>query len=284
MRAQLRAANKAYSSRQKGNPILSFVLNFIVPIFFLTKYQLFCDIVGFDGIVFPFRLGTAQNQVAANALVVALAFPVFFFVYAWIKYKQTDIIAILGIIGVLITGVVGLFELSSQWLAIKDGVIPLLLGILILMSLLSKRPLLEKMVCDEQIMDRPRVDAALLTLDRKDDFKHLFRVTTILFFLSFVVSAVTHYLLAVYILVDEMPTNEQIGELMYLKYPYCVVPFAICIIGTVLYFFHRLCRITGMELDEIFPSRDESHDPSAENETPSVTNGNGNDNTTQTLT
>ncbi|MBQ2590110.1 MAG: hypothetical protein II569_00045, partial [Paludibacteraceae bacterium] len=61
MKAQLRAANRAYASKEKGNPILSFLLNFIIPIFFLTKYSLFCDVINFDGIIFPFKLGVARN-------------------------------------------------------------------------------------------------------------------------------------------------------------------------------------------------------------------------------
>ena len=253
MKAQLRAANRAYASKEKGNPLLSFLLNFIIPIFFLTKYSLFCDVVGFDGIIFPFKLGVAHNQLAANALVLSLSFPVGYFIVNWIIHKRTSIVARAGIVGVLLTGVVGLFELSSQWLAIKDAAIPFVLGLLILLTLKMDPPLLVRMVCNDKFMDVYKVDAALERNGKGCSFKKLFRDTTWLFFFAFVFSAVMHYILAVIVLVDPMPTNEQIAELMYLKYPYCVLPFALCIIFIVLYFFRKMTRLTGLTMDEIFP-------------------------------
>ncbi len=253
MKAQLRAANRAYASKEKGNPILSFLLNFIIPIFFLTKYSLFCDLVNFDGLIFPFKLGVARNQVAANALVLSLSFPVGYFIVNWIIHKRTSVVAMAGIVGVLLTGVVGLFELSSQWLAIKDAAIPLVLGLLILLTLKMNPPLLVRMVCNDKLMDIYKVSAALDNNGNGERFKRLFKVTTWLFFLSFLFSAITHYILAVIVLVDPMPTNEQIAELMYLKYPYCVLPFAVCIIFIVLYFFKKMTRLTGLTMDEIFP-------------------------------
>lgn len=252
-RAQVRAANLAYSSREKGNPIVSFLLNFILPIFFLTKYELFCSTLNINGIIFPFKLGTAHNQVAANALVTSLTLPILYFIYSCVKFKKPSVVSVIGIIGVFITGAVGLFELSSQLLAIKEAMIPLLLGFLILFSLHMKPPLIIRMVCNDQIMDLQRVSEALHERGNTIRFKRMFHTTTWLFFLDFLVSAVTHYILAVAVLVDPMPTNAQIAELMYLKYPYSVLPFGICIILTIVYLFHRMTFLTGMPLDLIFP-------------------------------
>lgn len=255
MRSQLRVANKALVKKQKGNIVVNFLINFLLPIFFLTKYALFCDLVGTNGILFPFKLGTAHNQVAANALVISLSFPVGYYLYSQIRYKQTNIISVFGFVSVLLTGVVGLFELSSQWMAIKDGLIPLIMGVLILLTLKMKPPLLMRMVCNEELMDLDKVEECLDRNHAKRKWFRLFKVTTWLFFFDFVVSSVTHYALAVYVLVDKVPTNEQIAELMYLKYPYSVLPFGVCIVLTVLYFFHGLTKLTGMTFEEMFPEK-----------------------------
>ena len=253
-KAQLRAANRAYGSKEKGNPVISFLVNFILPIFFLTKYSLFCDIIGIKGIIFPFKLGIAHNQLAANALVVSLLFPTVYFIYGCIKHGQASVVSIIGFIGVLVTGVVGLFELSSQWLAVKDAAIPLVLGVLLLFTLKMRPPLLVRMVCNDQIMDIKNVYAALERNGKEYEFRRLFTTTTIFFFVSFLISAVTHYILAIVVLVDPMPTNEQIAELMYLKYPYCVLPFAVCIVFCVWYLFRGLTKLTGMKFEDIFPA------------------------------
>ena len=253
MRRQLSVANKALVKKQKGNVIVNFLINFVLPIFFLTKYALFCDLIGTNGILFPFKLGTAHNQVAANALVISLSFPVGYYIYSQIKYRQTNIVSIFGFVSVLLTGVVGLFELSSQWMAIKDGLIPLIMGVLVLLTLKMKPPLLRRMVCNEDLMNVEKVEAALVKNHTEHKWSRLFVVTTCFFFLDFVVSAVTHYALAVAVLVDDVPSNEQIAELMYLKYPYCVLPFGVCIVLTVLYFFHGLTKLTGMTFEEMFP-------------------------------
>ncbi len=255
MREQLRVANKAWGKRQKGNVIVNFLVNFIIPIFFLTKYALFCDLIGSNGILFPFRLGTAHNQVAANALVLSLVFPVGYFFYSQYRYRQTNVISIFGFVSVLLTGVVGLFELSSQWMAIKDALIPFILGVLVLLSLRMRPSLLYRMVCNEDLMDVQLVQRSLCDNGTIRQWKRHFVITTILFFLSFMVSAVTHYVLAVVVLVDAFPSNEQIAQLMYLKYPYCVLPFAICIIFSVIFFFHGLTRLTKLSFEQIFPNQ-----------------------------
>lgn len=204
----------------------------------------------------PFDIGVSSDQMAANALLFSLLFPTAYFFYDLLFKHRKNVIAVLGFISVVVTGVVGFLQLSSEWIAIKDALIPLVVGFLILLSLKMRPPLLYRLICNDEIMN---IDLVLCTLKENGNtrkFRKLFTNTTVLFFWSFVLSAVLHYVLAEIVLVDDMPSNKQLGELMYLKYPYCVVPFAVFIILIVLYFFHGLKHITGLTLDEMFPEKE----------------------------
>src|SRR5690554_6188162 len=68
------------------------------------------------------------------ALILALSFPIFHGLFSFLVYKKKNIITILGFIGVFLTGTVGLLKLSPQWIAVKEGLVPLLIGILVLFS------------------------------------------------------------------------------------------------------------------------------------------------------
>jgi intracellular septation protein A len=71
---------------------------------------------------------------ATTALVVALAFPLSWGLYELLKYKKFNFIALLGLISVLLTGGIGLLQLDTQWLAVKEAAIPGLIGIAVLVT------------------------------------------------------------------------------------------------------------------------------------------------------
>jgi len=53
--------------------------------------------------------------------VVALLFPIGYGIWDWSKEKKINIFSALGLISVLLTGGIGLFELPTQWVAIKEA-------------------------------------------------------------------------------------------------------------------------------------------------------------------
>ncbi len=94
------------TTAKKSNPLFEVLFNVIIPSFILMKFS------GEE------HLGTAM------ALVVALAFPLVYGGMDLIRNKKFNFISALGFISVLLTGGIGLLELDTRWLALKEALIP----------------------------------------------------------------------------------------------------------------------------------------------------------------
>ena len=56
---------------------------------------------------------------AVGVLPIALAFPITYFVYDYFKRSKYNFLSILGLISVLLTGGIGIFEIPTKWFALK---------------------------------------------------------------------------------------------------------------------------------------------------------------------
>ena len=94
------------AAAKKPNPLFEILFNVFIPSFILMKFS------GDE------HLGTTV------ALIVALMFPVVYGGMDLIRNKKFNFIAALGFISVLLTGGIGLLELDTRWLALKEALIP----------------------------------------------------------------------------------------------------------------------------------------------------------------
>src|SRR3954471_529465 len=94
-------------------------------------------------------------------LVVALLFPLVYGLYDFSQRRRFNFLSALGFVSVLITGGFGLMKLDGFWFAVKDGVLPALIGIAVLASMRAKEPLVRELLYSPQVVDVERVDAAL---------------------------------------------------------------------------------------------------------------------------
>ena len=239
-------------NKKKENPLWNLAFNIVIPIFLLSKYTSLCQKFHFNGIIFPFNIGLSANQAAANGLVLALLFPLGYFLYDLIVRKKRNFISILGFFGILVTGVVGIFQLPSLWIAIKDTTIPLLIGFALLLSLKTKFPLVKKMFYNKELIDTEKIEVVLTEKNAHEAFERIFVVSTYFMFFSFVVSAILHYFVAVHFLKSPIPTNEELSQLMTWKYPLIVLPLTAIMLGVVYYIFTKISKLTELKLEEMF--------------------------------
>lgn len=191
---------------------------------------------------------------AKNALLLALAFPLAYGIYDLIKRRNFNFIAALGFTSTLATGGLGLLKLEPFWFAVKEAAVPTLIGLTVLVSQMTKKPLVRTMMFNEQVIDVPKVEAALASRHEQPAFLALLQTSSWLLAGSFALSAVLNFVLA-RIIITAMPDtplfNEQLGRLTWMSYIVIMLPSMAVMIYALWRLLKGLQRITGLTLDEI---------------------------------
>ncbi len=211
------------------------------------------------GLVIPsvilMKLSGDNDLGATTALIVALAFPLGWGLFELIKYKKFNFIALLGLVNVLLTGGIGLFELDTQWLAVKEAAIPALIGIAVLVSTKTKYPLIKTLLYNPKIVDVDKIANKLNELGNSFMFETRLLNATYLLGSTFFFSAVMNYVLAKWIVTSPAGSaafNEELGRLTLLSYPMIAIPSMLMMMGVLYYLWNSIHRMTGFTLEEIF--------------------------------
>jgi hypothetical protein len=161
---------------------------------------------------------------------------------------------------VLFSGGLALLKVGGIWFAIKDAVLPTLIGIFILVSLRSKSSLMRELFYNDQVLDVARVDAALLARGQGDGFDRLLRRMGVWLALGFIGSAPLGFALARYVLKSPPGTpafNAELGRLHLLVWPVIVVPSLVVTMFVLWKLLTGLRDLTGLTTDELFHAEPE---------------------------
>ena len=185
---------------------------------------------------------------------MALLFPLAYGVHDFAVRRRFNFISVLGFVSVLITGGFGLLKLDVFWFAVKDGILPLLIGAAIFLSIRTKAPLVQEMLYNPQLIDVERVDAALTQRGEKSSFERLLRDASYLLTVAMLLSAVLNYGFARYIIRSPSGTeafNQELAKMHWISLAGLSLP----VMGMMMFALWRLLgglqTITGLTLDEI---------------------------------
>jgi hypothetical protein len=186
------------------------------------------------------------------SVVVALAFPLCFGLYDLKKTNKVNGFSILGIISVLLTGGISLMKLPAEYMAIKEAAIPAVIGLAVLITQFTKKPLVKMLILNDQIIDWEKLNASLDKQDANDDFNKKVAVSSYIVTSSFFLSSSLNYMLAKWILVSEPGTTaytEELGRMTALSYPVIVIPSMILLITALIYLFKQISNCTGEPIE-----------------------------------
>jgi len=229
---------------KQENAWLNLGFNILVPTFLLIK--------GDDW--FGTALGVFPLAPSTSVFILALLFPVAYGAYDLIRRKKWNFFSILGVIGVLLTGGIGLLKLPTEWIAVKEAAIPGLLGLAILISTFTRKPLVRVFLYRPEIFQVEKIKNALEERNAVSGFEVLMKKTTYLLAASFFLSAVLNYYLARKIVVSPSGSeafNQELGKLMAWSYPVIVAPTLIVTAFALWVCFRGLKNLTGLTLEEL---------------------------------
>jgi intracellular septation protein A len=228
------------SSTHKPRPMIDLLVSIVLPSFILMKLS------GDDA------LGPV------GGLITALAFPLGWGLFELIKYKKYNFIALLGLVSTLLTGGIGLFQLDTQWLAIKEAAIPAVIGIAVFVSTFTPYPLIRALVFNADVMDVEKIKQKLEEHNATEIFEKRLMNATYFVVGSFAFSAVMNFILAKWIVVSPSGTqafNEELGQLTLYSYPMIALPSMVMMMGILYYLWRTIHGMTGLELEEIIKDK-----------------------------
>ncbi|EGR0801144.1 VC0807 family protein [Vibrio alginolyticus] len=225
------------TTAKKPNPLFEILFNVFIPSFILMKLS------GDE------HLGTAM------ALVVALLFPIIYGGMDLVRNKKFNFISALGFISVLLTGGIGLLELDTRWLALKEALIPGLIGLAVLGSTFTRYPLMQKLVLNDTVLNLALINQRLKENDKTDAFERCLMSSNYLFASTFAFSSAMNYFLATWIVTSPSGTaafNEELGKMTLYSYPMIAIPSMLMMFGIFYYIWRQVRAMTSLETEQIF--------------------------------
>ena len=230
------AASTDKTPTHKPRPLIDLLVSIIIPSVILMKFSGDSD------------LG------ASGALIAALAFPISWGLFELIKYQKFNFIALLGLISVLLTGGIGLLQLDTQWLAIKEAAIPGIIGIAVLISTQTPYPLIKTLLYNPKVLNVDKISMKLDELGQTTVFESRLMNATYLLGGTFFFSSVMNYVLAKWIVTSPAGSaefNEQLGQMTLLSYPMIAIPSMLMMMAIFYYLWRTIHGITGLALEDI---------------------------------
>lgn len=223
------------------NPFLNLIINILLPVLLLNKASHYLD---------P-RL----------TLALALCFPLGYGLQDYIRRGHKNYVSLIGVFNVCLTGSLVLMNLKGIWFAFKEATLPLILGGLVFGSAWTANPAARMLFCNPQILDMDKISERLAQFGREVDFLKLLQRTTLWLSLSFAISSICNFLLALRIFTDidakleasaqSQMLNEQIAHMTWMGFLIVALPLMV-FSGILVYAFLKgLSRLTEIPVNDL---------------------------------
>jgi hypothetical protein len=199
------------------------------------------------------KLSGPEHLGVVYALLLALAFPLFWGARDLITRRKVNFLAVLGLVSILLTGGIGLLQLDTQWLAVKEAAVPGLIGVAVLISAYTRYPLVKVLLFNPMLMNVERIQESLQQRGNTAAFEARLKYATWMIGGTFFFSSVMNYFLATWIVTSPTGTaafNEELGRLTLLSYPVIALPSTIMMMAVLFYLTRSIRQLAGLSLTE----------------------------------
>lgn len=243
------------ATKKEESPLANIILNVLLPVMVLSYMSK-------DGGEKPWHLGPHK------ALAIAIAIPLAYGIYHFIKTQKFNLFSGIGLISVLLTGGVTLYLWNEDgsvkpdaplWFGLKEAIQPIILGVVVLASHRTKSPLFREFIYNDGIFDVSRVEKKVKEGGLEEPYNKLLFKNTLIFCASFIISAILNMFLAHYFL-GSLDFNAENARELYNQGVAKITGWGFVVIGLPLFvlagfvmFKHAkdLRKLTGLEKDEV---------------------------------
>lgn len=226
------------------NPLISLMFNIALPVVILNySSRVFSDVS------------------PVVTLCAALSFPV---VYGLIDYfknnKHKNVLSIVGTANILLTGGFALLTLEGMWFAVKEAAIPLLIGVWVLWSSFTEKPLMKWVVDKSSVFRTSDITFQLDSQIKRKQYGILLKKATLYLSYCFFFSAFLNFIVGVRIfehknvlseLEKQNLLNEQIADMTWISFLVIGLPLTVISSWTLWWFINHLRKLTGLSLEQI---------------------------------
>jgi hypothetical protein len=249
------------------HPLANILINVIIPVLILSYLSKDPDLQAKLGkIAKPWHIGPLK------AMILALFLPLGYGVWHFVKTRKGNFFSALGLISVLLSGGLTLYLWNANGtvkpnagilFGLKEGLIPLVLGVAILTSHRSSTPLIRVFLYNDTIFDIPKIERRIAEISAEREYQNLLLGATKLFAASFFISAVMNLVLAQWFFrgfdstaIDALETyNAIVARLTGWGFAVIGVPILIFLFFTLKRLLKGLGALTGMKDDDLMLPR-----------------------------
>ena len=239
--------------KEEENPLTNIFVNVLLPIIALSQLSKSTDRIWHVG--------------PEYGMAIAIAFPFVYGIWFFFKTKKFNFYSILGIISVLLTGFITLHvwnddgsvkDNAALLFAIKEAAVPLILGVVMLYSHRTNKPLIEVFLLNPDIFDIPKIEKTAEERGNLQEYSSFRLKLTWMFAGSFLLSSFMNFFLAMFLLngaKDKESYNLAVGKVMGYGYLVIGIPLMAIMIGCFLYLKKRIGSLTDLTKEEFMIPR-----------------------------
>ncbi len=262
-------ANASMSGKKspQEHPLANILINVLVPVLILSYLSKDPELQArLHKVARPWHIGPLK------AMILALALPLGYGAWHFIKTRKGNFFSALGLISVMLSGGLTLYLWNKNGtvkpnaailFGIKEALIPLVLGIAVLSSHRSSTPLIRVFLYNDTLFDIPKIETRVSEISAGNRYNELLLGATRLFAASFFVSAAMNLTLAQWFFrgfdsgaQDALENyNGIIAKLTGWGFAVIGVPILIFLFLTLRRLLKGLSDLTGLSDDEMMLPR-----------------------------
>ena len=224
-------------SSSQPHPLADLLLTLVLPSFVLEWASK------------PDRLGPVWALVAASAI------PIGFGIWCWTQKRGLNFFSVFGLVAVILTGGLGLLNLSAVWFAAKEALFPIILGLAFPLSHRFGAPLIKELLLNPQVINHRVIEKSLDDDEKRGRFESLLRTASWGMLGATFFSAAANFALALHLIGATEPGSEAyvkaIGKLNWMGFLVIGIPLVGLTLLLLLWLLRRISELTGLDRDDL---------------------------------